>query len=328
MANQLTNLVKNVAKGLGFNLESPLKAQSVEASGSLYEPLPDNWYKSQPYAFKAQRDKGQIYTFYLPISPKNLNITTHFATNVITTLYGTVEEHSEQRYFDIVISGTTGFAPQFVSEVKSNKVGPPSSVSAKSLTQSGRKRYNDISISTALGGFFPKTSAKLEQVLNQAGSVAKAISGSNRHEVGVFNNTSGYIAFHNLYKFLLEHKRSASSGTALSKKDFKDSMSPGKGVNSPLQFVNYKDNNQYSCVVQRFVLERSADNPMLYNYTINLRAYDLRPIAKDQPPELRNRFKDLGLDSTMSIAAMAKVAINSGKGALSSGKGAVKTLGA
>jgi hypothetical protein len=328
MANQLTNLVKNVANALGLNDALSLKKQSAESSGPLYEPIPDNWYKSQPYAFKAQRDNGQTYTFYLPISPKNLNITTHFATNVITTLYGTVEEHSEQRYFDIVISGTTGFAPQYVSEVKSNKVGPPSPLPAKNLSQPGRKRYNDISISTVLGGFFPKTSAKLEQTLNQAGSVVKALSGSNSHEVGVFNNTSGYIAFHNFYKFLLEHKRSASSGTALSKKDFKESMLPSKGTNSPLQFINYKDNNQYSCVVQRFVLERSADNPMLYNYTINLRAYDLRPITKDQPPELRDRFKDLGLDSTLSIAAMAKVAINSGKGALSSGKGAMKTLGA
>jgi len=316
-----TNLVSNIKK----LFDEGYKPQSPGSTGALYEPLPDNWYKSQPYAFKAQRDNGQTYTFYLPISPKNLNITTHFATNVITTLYGTVEEHSEQRYFDIMISGTTGFAPQFVSEVKQPKVGPPN---YKTLSQPGRKRYNDVSISTALGGFFPKTSAKLEQTLNQAGNAVKALSGSNGHEVGVFNNTSGYIAFHNFYKFLLEHKRSASSGTALSKKDFKESMLPGKGTNSPLQFVNYKDNNQYSCVVQRFVLERSAENPMLYNYTINLRAYDLRPITKDQPPELRDRFKDLGLDSTLSIAAKAKVAINSGKGALSSGKGAIKTLGA
>lgn len=320
--NQLTNLVANVKKV--FSDLPSLKPGTRDVAGPAYEPKPDNWYKSQPYAFKAQRD-GKTYLFYLPINPKNLSITTHFATNIITTLYGTVEEHSEQRYFDIAISGTTGFSPQYVGEVESPKVGPPN---LKTLSQPGRKRYSDISISDALGGFFPKTAGKIEQVLNQAGSVIKAATGSNGHQVGVFNNVSGYIAFHNLYKFLLEHKRSASSGSAIPKKSFKESMAPGSGKNSPLQFINYKDNNQYSCVVQRFVLERSADNPMLYNYTINLRAYDLRPIVAEQAPELRDRFKDLGLDSTLSIAAMSKVAINSGKGALSSGKGAIKTLGA
>jgi hypothetical protein len=43
---------------------------------------------------------------------------------------------------------------------------------------------------------------------------------------------------------------------------------------------------------------------------------------------LKNRYEDLGLDSTLSIAAKAKVAINAGKSALSSARGAVKTLGA
>lgn len=320
MANQLTNLVSNIKK----LFDNASKPQTPDGSSKIYEPIPDNWYKSQPYAFKAQRD-GQVYIFYLPINPRNLSITTHFATNVITTLYGTVEEHSEQRYFDIVINGTTGFAPQYVIETQVPKVGPPN---VNAYSQPGRKRYSDLSISDVLGGFFPKTASKIEQTLNQTGNVIKALTGSNGHQIGVFNNTSGYIAFHNLYKFLLEHKRSASSGSALSKKNFKESMAPGKGENSPLQFINYKDNNQYSCVVQRFVLERSADNPLLYNYTINLRAYDLRPITKEPAPKLRDRFKDLGLDSTLSIAAMAKVAINSGKGALSSGKGAIKTLGA
>ena len=323
MANQLTNLVKNVAKFFGADVDpSSLVPNSSNPQGPLYEPIPDNWYKSQPYAFKAKRD-GKNYIFYLPISPKNLNITTHFATNIISTLYGTVEEHSEQRYFDIVINGTTGFAPQYVEEQPLDISGPP-----KPMSNSGRKRYEDFTISTALGGLFPKTAGKIEQALNQAGNVVKAAKGSNGHEVGVFNNGSGYVAFHNLYRFLLKHKKSASSGTSIKNNKINESMAPGTGKNSPLQFLNYKDNNQYSCVVQRFVLERNSENPMLYNYTINLRAYDLRPITNEKSPELRNRFKDLGLDSTLSVAATAKIAINSGKTALSSGKGAIKTLGA
>src|SRR5690349_19439102 len=74
-----------------------------------------NWYSAKPYGFKASLRDGRTVVMFLPISPSNLTISTNFATNLIPTLYGTVEEHSEIRYFDITIEGTTGMAPKFVA---------------------------------------------------------------------------------------------------------------------------------------------------------------------------------------------------------------------
>lgn len=280
---------------------------------SLYNPVPQNWYQSKPYAFKAKRD-AQSFVFYLPINPKNINIVTHFATNVIATLYGTVEEHSEQRYFDITISGTTGFAPQFSSE----KVSTP---------KGGRKRYDDFSVFSITGGFAGKTVGKLQNALNQAKIASSTIGNTNNYKTGVFNNSSGYVAFHNFYKFLLQYKKDTVASGSLANQP-KESMESGSSTNAPLLFVNYKDNNQYSCAIQRFTLERSAEDPMLYNYSIQMRAYNLSSITSGRPPELRDRYKDLGLDEVQSIAAKAKVAINAGKSALASARGAVKTIGA
>jgi hypothetical protein len=297
---------------------------SKQDSAEMYSEVPDNWYRALPYAFKANFKEG-TEIFYLPISPKNLTITTHFATNMIATLYSTVEEHSEQRYFDITISGTTGFSPQYVNS-------SPYSGSSLIKGNSGRTSYEFKSaIFDEVKGLFPKTIAKVENALNQVGNTFKAFSNSNNHEIGVFNNTSGYQAFHNLYKFLLKHKKEAASQASSGSASFLNNVTGPKAssvTKSPLQFVNYKDNNQYSCVVQRFVLERNAENPMLYDYVINLKAYNLSSITKVQAPDLEARFADLGLDSAMSYAAKTKVAIKSGKSAVTAGKGALKTLGA
>src|SRR5689334_19686681 len=65
-----------------------------------------NWYSAKPYGFKASLRNGRSVVMFLPINPSNLTISTNFATNMIPTLYGTVEEHSEVRYFDITIEGT------------------------------------------------------------------------------------------------------------------------------------------------------------------------------------------------------------------------------
>ena len=303
------------------------KSNSGGNNKTLYTVQTENWYQSYPYGFKAQRG-GNHFTFYLPINPQNINIVTHFATNVVSTLYGTVEEHSEQRYFDITISGTTGFSPQYTQEYLSDgNIGPPTPDRLrKPLAQPGRLRYDDFSISSLLGGFFTKTAAKIDGVVNQAGSITKSIAGSNGFKSGVYNNTSGYAAFHNFYQFLLRYKINASSGGSPNTKN-SESMSPSVAADAPLIFLNFKDNNQYSCAIQRFTLVRSADNPMLYNYNIQMRAYDLRPITNDKAPTLRDRYADLGLDTKMSIAARIKLPISLGKTILSSGKGALKTLG-
>ena len=155
---------------------------SLDAGSGTYQVNPANWYSAKPYGFRMNMRSGSQFTMFLPINPSNINITTNFATNVIPTLYGTVEEHSDIRYYDITIEGTTGMAPKFVSPVNTttgamNSDGSNNdSVAYNSLQQSGRARY-PISSSVALGGFFSSTIGQISNILNQANKAVSTITG-------------------------------------------------------------------------------------------------------------------------------------------------------
>ena len=306
-----------------------------------------NWFKSLPYGFKATIGR-KTSIFYLPINPGNITITTHYATNMITTLYDTIEEHSEVRYFDINISGTTGFMPQYSSVITND--------SEIATPKEGRTAYQSGEVfSNLAGGFFKQTLGKLDAALNSAKDTLNAIGGkSNKFQPGVSNQQSGYVAFHNLYKFFLDYKDSVvkgtSSGVSASFADIGKQMSVEKPkftadfaaslltssalatnvqVQTPLLFLNYKDNNQYSVVIQNFVLERSAENPMLYNYRIAMRGYNLSTIGKvGDNSYLTNRLAALGLgEDKPSLAARFKNGVKGGRATLNNLKGALGSAG-
>lgn len=312
----LLNKVKSALGASASGLASP-RASSSKNTDDAYSALvksfysPDytqdsNWLRSTPYAFKAKVDDGPYTTFFLPISPQNLTISTYFATNTIATLYGTVEEHSEQRYFDITIQGTTGFAPAYYDK---NPLTP----------SAGRESFSSSAFikSDVLGGFASGLIGKINKAVNQATAVVNAVKGNSKgpFESGLSIEKSGYAAFHNLYRFLLAHKKYAASGKMRSPSDEKlDARSSNQ---TPLYFINFKDNNQYSCVVQRFTLERTAENPMLYNYSIQLRAYNIGPILSGSFAANDERLKMLGLqESRPSAAASFNNAISNAKGTL------------
>jgi hypothetical protein len=262
------------------------------------------WYKSWPYAFVANINDTQKM-FYLPISPQNLNITTNFATNIIATLHSTVEEHSEVRYYDIVIQGTTGFVPLYSKE----------SNFSNSTAASKNRRANyggSIIQSDAAGGFMKKTIGLMQAAANSASDILMP----RVHEAGVFTDNNGYVAFHNFYRFLLKHKASITNTTKRSK-------------NPPLLFLNYKDNNQYSCVIQRFTLERNAENPMLYNYQIQMRAYNLQTISKPiNASTLTNRYELMGLKETSkSLAAKIAEKVRLAKNGVNAARNLVGSVG-
>ncbi len=273
-----------------------------------------NWYAAMPYGFqffdrKKKRNKGQS-TIYLPIAPSNLTITTHYATNVITTLYGTVEEHSEQRYFDITIDGTTGMSPRYV---QLRDLEYASGFGGKK--QRGRLTANIESSIPSVGGFFSKTIGRVNNLLNKASDL---VSSGNENPTGIDINRTGYIAFHNLYKFFLQYKRDAAG------------LDGQEGRNNhPLWFVNYKDNNRYKCSIQRFVLKRSATDPMLYNYSIILRAYEIQKVSEKVRNTFQARIRDLGLNGVedSSIFSTIKSKSNDAKGIVGSLAGGINLLG-
>ncbi len=298
------------------------KGDSVD---SFYAVEPTNWYKTLPYGFafsdrKSKDDGGgrsNSTIFYLPISPNNINVTTHFATNIVTTLYGVVEEHSEVRYYDIVISGTTGFAPQYNKEQNSSgadgsradKKQPSSAETANFINPLGRTSFQNDSID--LGGFLPEVTNIISQANNLRTEIGDFLGGGPKNYTGISPYQNGYVAFHNFYRFLLKYKLDMA----------------GKGVNGPvkrvsdahpLQFLNYKDGVQYDCIPVDFTLMRSAESPMLYNYSIKLRCFNLRSVnakAQEQGQLAKVGLGDIksqSLFSSLSGAASSASTLLSG----------------
>ena len=265
--------------------------------GASYKPVPSNWYTAKPYGFRFTPKSGQqdAKTFFLPLGPSNLSISTQFATNLIPTLYGTVEEHSPVRYYDIVLEGTTGMAPKYVD---------PATNAPE--VQVGRSAFTvQQSLSTFSEGFLSKTLTTGQTAFNTATEIGNVFGRSA--VTGVYLNQTGYMAFHNLYRFLLKYKKDVSG----LKDDGTYDATPRKaGAAPPLVFFNHKDNNEYSVVIKNFVLRRDKENPMLYFYNISLRGYDLRDlkstVGTEKITQSNEMLKNLGLDGVKSSTYLSK----------------------
>jgi hypothetical protein len=248
---------------------------------------------------------------FLPISPSNLNITTNFATNIIPTLYGTVEEHSDVRYYDISIEGTTGMSPKFVEPGRSDKAQD-----LYNSLQNKRRESFPLNEGISAGDFFSKTLGIVNKI---AGKASDLYNGDPKPKSGIFPENSGYVAFHNLYRLLRVYKKDAAglSGNTAKRKGH------------PLTFFNYKDNNEYDVVVRNFTMKRSADNPMLYFYSIQLRAYNMRTLSENISEDMNQRLKDLGLDGIdgSSILGDIKSISNNAKSIVGAAVGGISVLG-
>lgn len=283
--------------GHGSTLRSPgggsgstAGSSDGESLDSIYQVTPTNWYKSLPYGFSFfDRQASGVRTsiFYLPILPSNINVTTQFATNIVTTLYGVVEEHSEVRYYDIEIAGTTGIAPRWVDEKKQGN-------SPSSVTPDGRTAFQNTGID--LGGFLPEVTNTISQVKDAVQDIGNALNGGPSMKTGVDASKSGYMAFHNFYRFLLKYKKDAAGISGLGNTQRKT---------HPLQFLNHKDRIKYDVVIQSFTLSRNADNPMLYNYSIKMRGYNLRNV--DASPPEQDQLAKLGLGDIRGQSAFSSL---------------------
>lgn len=265
------------SSGIPTSTSGSVISETNDVDG-IYTVEPTNWYKSLPYGFSffdRKETSKSTSIFYLPILPSNINIVTHFATNVVTTLFGVVEEHSEVRYYDIEISGSTGIAPRWIDAKKQGN-------KPNSIMSDGRISESNSGID--LGGFLPEVANTINQVKDVISDIGGTLNDNSSMGTGVDVNKTGYMAFHNFYRFLLAYKKDAAGITDL-----------GNTVRKkhPLQFLNYKDRLKYDCTIQSFTLTRSVENPMLYNYNIKMRAFNLRNV--DANPLDDNQLKNLGL---------------------------------
>lgn len=263
---------------------------------SIYQIQPVNWFTALPYAFKWTSSSGVTSFIYLPLSPSNINITTHYATNVVTTLYGIVEEHSGIRYYDITLAGTTGYVPLYTGIATANF----SVASPEDTLQTGpRDNFSNTGIldTLASAGFAQQTIGVIQQVTQQVQNVANLINGEDSNETGVDINATGYVAFHDLYRYFQLYKKDQANKSSSSVGGLLSSVAStltGTQVH-PLQFINYKDNNQYDIVPMTFSLIRSAESPMLYNYNITIRAFNLRTSTETVSVSADQFLTDIGL---------------------------------
>lgn len=270
------------------NSSKALSGKYKASVNSIYSLRDSNWSKSFPYGFRFTNREGEVFKFFLPISPSDISVSTNFATNIIPTLYGTVEEHSSVRYYDMTINGTTGMAPKYTDVI----IGNPDKQTQKSYTSPGRQSFSAGS-SVAAGGLFAKSKGVLDKLINKTKSILDGNQQST--SMGFSHKQSGYTAFHNLYRFLLLYKKDANKISIKSRETH------------PLVFMNYKDNIEYFAAISNFSLRRSADNPMLYNYSIQMRCYEMKSIdLKKDPFSSSNRLKDLGLDGVRSSSELGK----------------------
>lgn len=295
---------------------------------NIYTCDPVKWFQTQPYGFQFKDRNGLAnMTMFLPISPNNLNITTHFATNIVTTLYGVVEEHSEIRYYDIVISGTTGYAPKYTAPsgtlaagtLATTSIDPKLFVASELDPKGGRSTFVNQSVIAPqwTQGFMQQTVS----AINNAASTVKNLF-DNPNSAGYSTNASGYVAFHNLYRLFHAYKKDTAGSNGLA------AIVPTMPRKThPLQFLNHKDGNMYDCVPRVFTLTRSAESPMLYNYQIVLRAYNLRPINAGVPTTL-NKLNELGLgDIKGSYFAKSKNLASTAKGIIGGLKSGLSAFG-
>lgn len=293
------------------NIKNPINKGST--SNDTANPIPavpyitdpTLWYQALPYRFLLTKNNGSKISVNLPISPSNLQINTRMATSLIPTLYGIIEDHSSVRFYDIVIQGTTGMAPQYSGFRTADVIDK---------TTVGRESFKASDNQINLQGFLPEVT----NMVKQAKKIYEEVAGKQvqqKSAVSIYG--TGYYAFHQLYSFFLMYKDECVNGLSqvaapAGKQSIADKVTgaaigavasaAGKSKNKteapspvrkehPLTFFNYKDNQKYSVVPMGFTLTRNAENPMLYNYSIKLVAFNLQSANSSGAEELKG-FND------------------------------------
>lgn len=278
----------------------------------------NRWYMALPYSFKLRAGK-EVLICNLPINPSNLSISTLFANNLIPTIGGTIEEHSDDRYFEIAITGTTGMAPKYTNatlQSDNNRAVTPTKDPETSGLWGNIKQYAESAVPGqgqklngltpnnigrdgypiklgSLGGFAKRTQQTVSNVLSNGLGIYNTWTGPKVYESAISYSKTGYAAFHNMYRFLLYARKQM------------------KKAGSELYFENTKDGNQYRVVLHNFDMVRTAEDPMLYHYSIRMRGYNLRS-TRGQDPQIQKdfdaaRLNDLGLTGVDNATALSKV---------------------
>jgi hypothetical protein len=256
-------------------------------------------------------DEGGEFLYTLPIPPQSLNTRMIPASQVTPTFGGVVEETGSNVFWLITMSGTTGIA---VSRTSNGQTGY---ISRDQMAQQFRDKIATTGLLSGplagLGSALSKIGGIADTAIGAANAFSSGdISGGIGGVVGAINEallpplpyggsavnqkTNGYTEIQELHRFLYTYSRLKASNADRFR----------------LKFRNYKTGQEWDCVLQDFQIQQSAQNPMLYRYTISLKCWNLRPVNKaEKDAAVYDRFGphgDLKAVNTVGLAQMGKLA--------------------
>lgn len=188
------------------------------------------------------------YTQHLHIPPQAISIQTHFASSVVATNRGVLEENNGVTFRTITISGTTG-------------VWPTKPYQGMKNLSTASKLFNTI---------FPAAVTAIGGLVKSVQKTVASFVGGPADKVAEPGKDSGYYQFWALHNFLVAcaEARKGEEGNDLR-----------------LIFGAPKDNIEYVVTPVQFEMRRDAGSALLYRYQIVLRAWDI--VSDPQEPSVK-----------------------------------------
>ncbi len=236
----------------------------------------DKYYPYQLLVLKADgKDENLVYkrtgkSFTLPISPQDLLISMPVAINTQATLTGIVEQHGGAPFRIISMSGTTGLVNR-----RHKPDGPTKSQTALhsvGIVFAGAAAAAGKVAKIAENGF-GATSLNVHTGLSKDKEDAKKI----------YRKDTGYAQIRLLQRFLETYLAMKTGGADASEARKKEGDNDSKDLR--LALAIWKDQAVYLCSLTQFDIKRSAQNPMEYMWSMQLKAWR-RVMVEDGAPQL------------------------------------------
>lgn len=284
--------------------------EKEKKSEGLFKDFVNNFVQGLKETFAGPAESTQKREFYytLPIPPQSMAIRMIPASQATATIGGVVEETSENVFWTIAMSGTTGIgvtrgetgvvggrnkvATQFRDKITTTGLmsGPLAAVNGV-LSKVGGVADAGLGAAAALGsGDLTGFASGVVGAINTALLPPLPYAGS-----GIDRESNGFTEMQELHRFLYTYSKLKATNPH----------------NYKLKFRNFKTNQQWDCILQDFQIQQNAQNPMLQRYNIILKCWNVKPVGADARASAEfDRFGpdgDLKAVSIISVDQMAKL---------------------
>lgn len=248
-------------------------APTKEGAGKLFktinvDDIAENWNQYFPYQLKivvAGKDSGEggnylttQWNYTLPISPQELTVDMPIATTVTPTLNGIVEQHGGVPFRNINIQSTTGVTP-VKNRGNTIQEGPLAYIKQVANNVAGSTVQNVEGIASLSASLLGK---------NWDTNVNKGLSKFGVSDDYIPSTSTGFFQYMLLEQFIENYHNMKQKGD---KVDTNIGMVDAKDLR--LAFCIWKENAVYLVSGVQLTRRRSANNPMEYNYSLQLKAW-------------------------------------------------------